>query len=650
MHARIEPAELPLLKALSKSYRTAASALGELAALRASLTLPGGTVHVISDIHGEHAKLRHVVNNAAGALRPAVAALLNGSLTEVEQRELLSVIYYPSELIAALRPKLLDDGTRGEWVAQTLRRQIELIRVLARSWRREELNALLPEGYAELFKELLWEPLGMRPPAFFSLMLGAYELQDRDWDAVRAASRLVRNLSATEILVDGDLGDRGPRIDKVIEFLMRQPNVLILWGNHDAHWLGACVGHEACVASVVRFSLRYGRTEQLEEGYGIVLTALERLAEEAYGDDPCERFELKGAGQRDKLLLARMQKAITVIQLKLEGQLIGRHPDWDLAPRDVLRAVDPHAGTVGIAGKTYPLADKRWPTLNPADPNALSAAERRCLDALRDGFVGSGRLWRQMEFVVRRGGMWAVRDEVLVFHACVPVDNDGAPLAMKVDGREVAGRELMDALASVVRRAVRGGSEAIATDPTDGDWLWYLWCGARSPLFGKDKIATFESVFVEDNHAKEEHKNAYFEKIHDANFVRRIGRLFGCGDNVLLVNGHVPVKVEKGEQPVKRGGNAVTIDGAFSEAYGDRGYSLLLTPTGVSLAEHAHFDSVESVVREGKDIIPRITPLRTYDPPKKLGDTHDGAEIRRQIHELERLLIAFREGVVKERV
>jgi fructose-1,6-bisphosphatase-3 len=648
MHVRIDDSELPLLRAVHRSYPNTATALGELAALRASLTLPGPTVHVISDIHGEHAKLRHVVNNASGALRPAVASLLNGSLTEAEQRELLAVIYYPSELMRHLRPKLLDEGTRGEWIGRTLRRQFELIRVLARSWRREALNALLPEEFRELFKELLWEPLGMRPPAFFELMLGAYELQDRDWHAVRAASRLIRNLSSMEILVAGDLGDRGPRIDKVIDFLMRQPNVHLVWGNHDAHWLGACLGHEACIASVVRFSLRYGRTEQLEEGYGIVLSSLERLAESVYGDDVCERFEVKGAGARDKRLLARMQKAITVMQLKLEGQLIARHPDWGLSHRDLLAGMDLAAGTVTIGSKVYPLTDRHLPTVDAKDPNRLSAEERECIYALREAFVGSGRLWQHMEFVVRRGGMWAVRDGVLVFHACVPVDEGGSPLTLRVDGHPVSGRELMDALASVVRRAIRGGSERLEGDPTDGDWLWYLWCGPRSPLFGKDKIATFESVFVDDKHAKEEHKNPYFEKIHDAAFVRKIGRLFGCGEEVLLVNGHVPVKVEKGELPVKRGGNAVTIDGAFSEAYGDRGYSLLLAPHGVSLAEHSHFESVEAVVRDGTDIIPKVTPLRRFDPPRKLADTDDGEQVRRRIRELERLLLAYREGVIEE--
>jgi fructose-1,6-bisphosphatase-3 len=653
MDPHVGSGDTALLEALSRIHPNAAHALAEVAALRASLTLPARTIHIISDVHGEHAKLRHVINNASGALRPAVASLLNASLTDTEQRELLALIYYPSELITARRDEIIDAGRRREWVRRMLDLQFELIRGLARSWRREQLNALLPFEFRELFKELLWEPMHLRPPAFLDLMLGAYEHHDRDFGAVRAASRLVRNLTAHEIIVAGDLGDRGPRIDKVIDFLMSQPDVKIIWGNHDAHWLGACLGHEACIASVLRFSLRYRRLSQLEEGYGIVLTELEKLATDVYGDDPATHFTVKGKGTVDDLLLARMQKAIAVIQLKLEGQLIGRHPEWGLADRDVLHAIDLKAGTVRLGDAVVPLTDARLPTLDPANPNALSEAEQRCMNALRASFTASPRLWEHMNFVVGRGSMWTTRDDLLIFHACVPVDKEGTPLPLTVQGRAYAGRELFDVLTTVVRKAFRLARGASAASPstdlqTAGDWLWYLWCGPRSPLFGKDKIATFETYFVEDEKLKSEKKNPYFELIHDAAFVRRIGRLFGCGEDVLLVNGHVPVKLEKGEQPVKKGGNAVTIDGAFAEAYGDHGYTLLLSPTGITLAEHTHFDSVDAVVKEGKDIVPKVTPLRRFDPPKKISDTHTGTETKAQLQNLEKLITAYEEGTLLE--
>lgn len=640
-----------LLRALSRQYPTVASALAEAAGLRASLTLPGRTVHLISDVHGEHAKLRHVIANASGALRPAVAELLNASLTDSEQRELLAVIYYPGEVLASRRDALIESGERKTWVRQTLHRQFELIRQLSRPWRREDLNALLPPEFAELFKELIAEPLGLRPAVYYEIMIGAFERYDRDFAAVRAASRLIRNLSAEEIIVAGDLGDRGPRIDKVIDLLQQQPNVSIIWGNHDTHWLGACLGHEACIASVLRFSIRYRRLAQLEEGYGIVLTELENLANSVYGDDPATRFTVKGEGIRDGLLLARMHKAITVMQLKLEGQLIDRHPEWNLESRNLLKQVDTRSGSLRLGGKTHALTDPHLPTLDPKDPNRLSPHEQRCLDAMRAGFVASPRLWDHMSWVVRRGSMWTVRDELLIFHACVPVDEGGNPLPLDVAGRRLSGRDLMDELGAVVRRAFRQGSGIQTTtrpNPDAGDWLWYLWCGPLSPLFGKDKIATFESAFLSDEQASVEHKNPYFSLIHDPAFVIRIGRLFGCGENVLIVNGHVPVKIENGELPVKKGGNAVTIDGAFSEAYGDHGYSLLLTPAGVELAEHSHFDSIESVIHHGQDIVPKITAIRTYSPPRRVADTDTGTDIKRRLHELERLISAYESGQLHE--
>lgn len=643
----------PLLQALSRIHPNSAHALAEVAALRASLALPARTIHIVSDVHGEHAKLRHVINNASGALRPAVASLLNSSLTEAEQRELLALIYYPSELIAARKAHIVDSGQRRPWVRRMLTLLFDLVRNLARSWRREQLNALLPPEFRELFKELLWEPMGLRPPAFLEGMIAAYEHHDRDFSAVRAAARLVRNLTAHEIIVAGDLGDRGPRIDKVIDLLLTQPHVRIVWGNHDAHWLGACLGHEACIASVLRFSLRYRRLAQLEEGYGILLTELERLATTVYRDDPAHHFTVKGKGEGsgggsgpDDLLLARMQKAITVIQLKLEGQLIARHPEWNLGHRDVLSNIDLSAGTVRLGQRLIPLTDAHLPTLDTREPNRLSDAERGCMDAFRSSFSSSPRLWEHMKFVVGHGSMYLRRDDLLIFHACVPVDPDGTPQVLRLQGRDYSGRELFEALSSVVRRSFRLAEGVSSQQDLQeaGDALWYLWCGPRSPLFGKDKIATFETYFVEDETLKTEKKNPYFELLHDPVFVRRIGKLFDCDENVLVVNGHVPVKLEKGEQAVKRGGNAVTIDGAFAEAYGDHGYTLLLGPSGVTLAEHSHFESVDAVIRDGKDMLPNITSLRRYDPPRRVADTQTGHETREAIRNLEELIAAYQRG------
>jgi fructose-1,6-bisphosphatase-3 len=596
-------------------------------------------------VHGEYAKLRHVINNASGALRPAVEQLASGSLTAKEQQQLLAVIYYPRETISHLRPGLIDSGQRSHWVCRTLELLFALARSLALSFEQADITSRLPTDFTDLFTELMRPPESRRPEPYLASMLEEFTLHDLDFAAVRAAARLVRNLSAHEIIVDGDLGDRGPRIDRVIDLLIRQPNVSLIWGNHDASWMGACLGNLACIATVLRFSLRYRRLSQLEEGYGITLQPLEKLARDVYGADPCENFESKGDGLRDDQQIARMQKAIAIIQLKLEGQLIEKYPAWNLASRNLLPAINLAHRTVTINQHTYPLTDTLLPTLDPASPNALSPEEQACMDRLRESFVTSARLWQHMSFVVRRGSMYLTRDDAVIFHACVPIDAAGQPLALEVDGRQVAGRELFDALAQIVRRAFRHGADSAGQDT---DWFWYLWCGPRSPLFGKDKITTFESYFVADKHAKEETKNPYFEKLHDASFAAHVASLFGGSDHSLVVNGHVPVKIEKGELPIKRGQNAVTIDGAFSEAYGDKGYTLVLQPRQISLAQHTHFAGIQQSIETGADILPTWTTVRSYPAARTIADTPEGNHVRDEIAQMHRLIQAYRQGLLPE--
>jgi fructose-1,6-bisphosphatase-3 len=596
-------------------------------------------------VHGEYKKLRHIINNASGSLRPLVEEVFSGKLSEGERRHLLAVIYYPHESIAHLRPSLAEPKKRSAWVRATLRHQFALVRALAGSRRTRDVRKLFPAERRELFEELLDEACFNRGSDYVDAMVDALAPHDRDFNAVRAASRLVRNLSVSEIVVAGDLGDRGPRIDRVIDYLNQQPNVSYTWGNHDVLWMGACLGNEALIATVLRISLRYRRLSQIEEGYGIICSPLEKLARTVYGDDPCTAFKTKGTGLRDDLLMARMQKAIAVIQFKLEGQLINRHPEWKMQERNLLHRIDFKKGTVEIGGRKHELRDKVLPTIDPKDPSALSDEERVCMDRLRLSVQSSPRLWQHMSVVVQRGAMWLRRDQALIFHGCVPVDDKGEPLSLAVDGKEHAGRALFDALDAVVRRAFRKDSSA---KETDADWLWYLWTGPRSPLLGKDRMATFETYFVEDKDAKKENKNPYFKLIHDAAFCRRVAAEFGVGDEALIVNGHVPVKVEKGEEPVKKGGNAVTIDGAFSEAYGDRGYTLILAPERIALAEHHHFESISEAITGGADIIPKVSTIRPYDPPRRVADTEEGERVRQKMSALQRLIECYEKGLILE--
>jgi fructose-1,6-bisphosphatase-3 len=637
--------ERAALEAWAEKFPTIGRAQAEIAALQATLLLPRPVVHVLSDVHGEYAKLRHVLNNVSGRLRPLVERTFAGRLTEAEINDLLSLLYYPAEAMDHFGIPQLTPEKRAEWALITLRRQFEIVRALAVPYRRQRVRQTFPPEQNELFQELLAEPISGRPAEFLPTLVSALAEHEVARETIRAASHVVRNLAVAEILVAGDMGDRGPRIDGVLDYLQRQPNVAFTWGNHDASWMGACLGSEACIATVLRFSVRYDRLDQFEEGFGIPLAPLEKLAREVYGDDPAEHFAVKGKGLRDPLHLARMQKAIAMLEFKCVGQAIRRHPEWKLDQRILLNFVDKAAGTVTIDGKVYPLQDTRLPTLDPADPLALSPQEQECMAQLRDAFVRSPRLWEMMTFLVRQGTMVLRRDDCLIFHACVPTDTAGNFLFLDFDNEARSGRPLFDAITLFVRRAFRRGAGHVGAD---SDWFWYLWAGPRSPLFGKDRIATFESYFVADKQTHEETKNSYFELIHDAEFCRRILREFGGDENGMIVNGHVPVKIAEGEQPVKRGGNAVTIDGAFSEAYGDRGYTLLLTPEGLTLAEHAHFDSIEQVLVAGADMLPHTREIRTYPRPLLLADTEDGAKIRQTIALLEALILAYQEGDIRQ--
>ena len=639
-----DPSRLPLLRALSRRYPDSLAVLTELAHLRAVLALPKDSVHVVSDVHGEHKKLRHILNNASGILRPLVDRLFADRLTEGEKDALLALVYYPAETYE--RADLPDLQAKRAFVERHLAWLLEVAGDLARDHTDKRVESLLLPAMRPLFRELLSLPLKAARDERFGALIEPFLRSGREIDLVRAAARFVRNLTVDEVVVAGDLGDRGPRLDLVIDLLMRLPRVAIVWGNHDASWMGACLGNEALIATVVRLSMRHGRLTQLEEGFGIPLAPLTQLAREAYGDDPAERFRGKVDSPRDALLAARMQKAAAILQLKLEGQLARRRPEWDLERRLHLHRVDPETWTVTVDGKTHPLLDKHFPTVDWRDPYALSKGERACMDALREAFFHSPVLWRQMTWVERHGGMWTRRDRALIFHGCVPVSADGAFLSFPLDGQPLSGEALFDALAVKVHQAFRARAPR---DLRDLDLFYYLWSGPLSPLFGKDKTATFETHFLADEKTHVETKNPYFQLLHDREFCAKVLQEFGMdGEHGLIVNGHVPVRPEKGESPVKRSGRAVTIDGAFSEAYGDRGYTLVLEPGRTVLAEHHHFESVEDAVERGADIIPKVRDIEVYDRPRSVGDTERGDEIRHEIEALMELYAAYDENTLAE--
>jgi fructose-1,6-bisphosphatase-3 len=633
-----------ILNRLSEEYPNTDAVISRIAELRARLIRAQATVHVISDIHGEYKKLRHIVNNGSGSLRFLVEKIFADTLSEKDRNRLLNLVYYPREAFSILTSGMKASEDIASFVKPVFAQQIVILRSLAKQYSMEEVRAVFPPDVSESFFQILYGLESSQNSYLEGCLVEEYVRYRKGGDLIRLASHAIRNLLIGELIIAGDFGDRGERIDKVIDFVQKQADVSITWGNHEGPWIAACLGHQASIATVLRVSLRYGRTEQLEEGYGIPLAPLERLVEQCYSDDPAKSFACKSATDRDQTLVARMQKAIAVLQFKLEGQIIERRPDYDMADRCLLRRVDFEKASIELDGREYSLRDSNFPTVDVEHPLVLNEAERDCIESFRSAFLQSSKLWEHMHYVARRGSMYLKRGQVLIFHACVPVDERGEFLTFPVDGKPRKGKSLFDALNTVVARAFRDPVEA------DLDLIWYLWCGAISPWFGKDKMTTFEGYFLEDAEVKQEKKNDYFKLIHEKDFCLKVLREFGIdSDEGLIVNGHVPVKIEQGESPIKKSGLAVTIDGAFSEAYGDKGYTLVLDAGRIYLAQHHHFESVNEVIRSGEDIIPEVIPVRDFASPQLLVETQSGRLMESEIAILEELVTAYRTNTLPQR-
>jgi fructose-1,6-bisphosphatase-3 len=642
--AERQECELAKLTPLAREIPNIDSAIAEIARFSAELTLPRGTIHVISDIHGEDKKLRHIINNASGTLRPLVELLLKGRMPPDQFQEFLALIFYPAEVVGQLEQTLESAEKRKDYATRTLDNLFQIVRVLASRRSLKHATRIFPTEYRDLLTEILNEPSTERSRDYVDAIVEELNSRGRLLRLIHLTGRVVRNLAIDELIIAGDCWDRGPRGDRVMEYIMQQPNVSFVWGNHDMAWLGACLGNYALICQVLRISLRYRRLSQLEEGYGIPVEPLDLLARTVYPDDPATNFETKGSGMREKGMMARMQKAAAIMQFKLEGQMIARHPEWQMDHRRLLHRINREAGTIEVDGVIYPLLDVNFPTVDPDHPYELTPEERSCLERIRRSFMGSQKLWGQMRWMVFHGRMYLRREEHLIFHGCVPVDQRGEFLPMIVDGQSFSGSALFDAIESYVYRLLDGA-------PNDElDLLWYLWSGPQSPLFGKDRITTLERDLITDKKTHTETKNPYFRLIHEPWFCEKILAEFGVQpEQGLIVNGHVPVEVEKGESPLKKSGKAITIDGAFSEAYGDHGFTLVLEPHRTFLAKHHHFESVEAAINEGADIIPSITVVREWERPKRVADSPRGRYLVLMIKLLEELIQAYRSNDLQQR-
>lgn len=636
--------DLSSLELMSAEYPNTDSAIAEVARLSAVQTLPRGAIHVISDIHGEDKKLQHVINNASGTLRPLVEQMFSDKMSSKELEDFLKITFYPAEVTKQLEKTLTDPVELKKYAYRILTPQFELLRHVMSNYSLRVATQLLPADYKNLVLEILHAPSSESGQEFVEAIIDELQRQDRVLHLIHIIGRLIRNLAVDELIIGGDCWDRGPRGDRVVDYLRLQPNVSFIWGNHDALWLGAALGNEALICTVLRVSLRYRRISQLDEGYSVPLTPLEHLARTVYADDPAEHFMPKGSGMRPNELVARMQKAVAVMQFKLEGQLLERNPQWKLEHRRLMHRIDLEQGTIEVDGVVYELRDNNLPTVDTENPYALSAEEQRCLDCVKGSIVSSQKLEDHMKYMVGHGSMYLTRGDCLIFHGCVPVDSEGEFLGLEIDGQEFSGKALFEKIESVVRRAF------VKREDPDLDFIWYLWCGPLSPLFGKDRIATLERDFIADKKPHRENKDPYFSLIHEVDFCDKVLKEFGANtEQGLIVNGHVPVRLEQGESPLKRSGKAITIDGAFSEAYGDYGYTLVLEPKKIVLAEHHHFKSVASAIKDGVDIVPSTQDIRVFDAPRRTKDTERGQRIAYRVKELNRLIKAYRSNRLHER-
>ena len=652
------PEELKCLDLLARQFPTIADAATEIINLEAILNLPKGTEHFLTDLHGEAEAFRHVLKNASGVVRQKIDELFGHTLREAEKRDLCTLIYYPEEKLERVKryEQDLDD-----WYLITLNQLVEVFRYVSTKYTRSKVLRALPPDFSFIFQELLHESGSRDMPNkqdYFNAILNSIIEVDRADEFIAAISRVIQQLTIDRLHIIGDIFDRGPGPHVILDTLSTYHKFDIQWGNHDILWMGAAAGNEASLANVVRISARYANLDVLENGYGINLLPLARLAMEVYGDDPCTHFaphllQNSRLNERDARLTAQMHKAITVLQLKLEGQLIRRHPEYRMDDRLLLDRIDRTAGTVQIGGRVYPLNDTFFPTVDPADPYRLTDDENEVVQQLRMAFRNSEKLQKHVRLLYSKGSLYLVLNSNLLYHASIPMNDDGSFKEVEVCGKVRSGRALLDRVDQLAREAYFGrkGSDSRRQAL---DYMWYLWCGPDSPLFDKDKMATFESYFIDDKAPRTEHKGAYYRHMEDPAVCSMILEAFGLEPAVShIISGHIPVKSGKGESPIKAGGRLLMIDGGFSKAYqettGIAGYTLIYNSHGLQMVQHQPFESRRRAIEEGLDILSNKFVVEATASRLTVRDTTVGKELQVQIDDLKRLLVAYRSGVIKER-
>ena len=693
------------LRLLSEKFPNAQAVVTELINLRAILSLPKGTEHFVSDLHGESSAFIHMIKNASGVVRKKVDEVYGQGtmdkgqgtmgLSEEEKRALCALIYYPDERIELIKkyyqetpPQASAQGSENQetppqpsaqgkeeqgkyvdlfrlnsqisnlptlrdWYVRRLNQVVHIARAVTIKYSRSKVHRLLPNDYAYVIGELLFESSLEQKDrqSYYNAIIEAIIETGCADQLIIAISYLIHSLTIDKLHIVGDIFDRGPGASKILDVLSTIRDYDIQWGNHDIEWMGAMAGNMALLATVLRVSIRYANIETLEEGYGINLLPLASFAMSIYGDDPCSLWQTKDFENNPRLtrsaqLMAKMHKAISIIQFKLEGQTVLRHPEWHMDHRALLDKIDLEKGTITIDGKTYELQDKNLPTIDPANPYALSKYEQDLMDQLWRSFRKSEKMQRHLRMLYEHGSLYLVRNGFLLYHAAIPLNADGSFTEADVCGIRVSGKALMDRTDEIIRRAYYGEGQA-KQDALD--YLLYLWEGENSPLYNKDKMTTFERYFIDDKDIQHEQKGAYFTLADDEQVCNKILREFGLNhENGRIVNGHVPVRTIKGETPIRANGKRFVIDGGFSKPYQEKtgiaGYTLIYNSHGIQLVEHESFESREQAILSGSDIHSRTLLQDFSDHRIRIQDTDKGKELLQQFDALEQLLAAYRSG------
>ncbi len=652
----IQENELKYLNLLSTQYPSIRTVSNAIVALSAQLQLPKPTEHFMSDIHGENEAFQHVLRNGAGSIWRRIEEQFFDMLSGPERDELATLIYYPRQKTALILQKVENPDA---WCRRSLKCLIRLCRILASKYQRSKVRSFIPADAVQIVEELLLEQENYENrSAYYHEHIESVIATGSGPEYIIILAELIQKLAIDKLHVIGDIYDRGPGAHLIMDSLMKHHHVDLQWGNHDILWMGAAAGSDVCMATVVRNCLHYANTETLETAYGISLLPLASFAMDTYGSDPCERFIPKVSDrqrftEQEMRLIGQMLKAISILQFKLEGQVIRRRPQYNMGDRLLLDYIDYEKGTIKIGPKEYTLLDAHFPTIDPKDPYKLSSEEQNLLERFQMAFSHSEKLQQHVRFLFSKGGIYLIHDGNLLYHGCIAMNDDGSFKSFNVDGQGFSGKEFMDRVDRLARQGY------FATDDPEQklygmDSMWYLWCGEQSPLFGKDKMTTFERYFIAEPETHKERQNAYFVLRDQADTVERIMREFSLDPSQgRVINGHVPVKVKKGESPIKAGGRLIVIDGGFSRAYqketGIAGYTLIATSNGLMLASHQAFESVPRAVEEDLDMRPETQIIDSFSARKRVKDTDEGLRILQQKEQLQQLLKAYRSGQINEK-